>query len=223
MASERDRVLAQIGVSRETAEALDTYVALLRRWQTVKNLVGPATLDQVWARHILDSAQLVPLRSTAKIWMDLGSGAGFPALVIATLLRDQKGVAVHLVESNGRKCAFLREVIRTLKLPAQVHADRIESVLASPPPGIEVLTARALASLSDLFRYGERLLTTGTVGLFPKGQDLADELTEAAKYWRIQASDVQSVTDPKARILIVEQLARRVPSDIHPEGGGHVD
>lgn len=223
MANERDGVLSQIGVSRETAEALDTYVALLRRWQGVKNLVGPATLEQVWSRHILDSAQLVPLRPSARRWMDLGSGAGFPGLVIAALLREQEGVEVHLVESNGRKCAFLREVIRTVRLPARVHADRIESVLAAPPPGIEVLTARALAPLADLLRLGESLLTTGTVGLFPKGQDLADELTDAAKYWRIQASDVQSVTDPKARILIVERLARRVDSDIHPEGGGHVD
>ena len=221
MGDDRAEALARLRVSRETADALDTYVALLRRWQTIKNLVGPATLPQVWTRHILDSAQLAPLQPKARRWLDLGSGAGFPGLVIAILLRDAEGTDVHLVESNGRRCAFLREVIRALGLPARVHADRIETVLSAPPPAIEVLTARALAPLTDLLRHGESLLTTGTVGLFPKGQDLADELTEASKYWRIQASDVQSVTDPKARILMVEKLSRRSTS--HPEGGGHVE
>jgi 16S rRNA (guanine527-N7)-methyltransferase len=187
-------------------------VALLERWQAIKNLVGPGTLASVWTRHVADSAQLADLAPQARTWLDIGSGAGFPGLVVAILLRDRPGFRMHLVESNGRKCAFLRAVGRTLGLPVTVHDGRIEAVLPHLQRPVDVVSARALAPLRDLLALTETLLTTGTLGLFPKGQDVGDELTEASKYWRIQASTVASRTDPKARIVVVTQVSRAVES-----------
>lgn len=209
---DRAEALRLVPVSRETAALLDQYVSLLTRWQAAKNLVGPATLDHAWTRHIADSAQLVALVPDARTWVDLGSGAGFPGLVVACLQRDVPGMMVHLVESNGRKCAFLREAIRLLKVPAKVHDGRIEAVLDGWQGRVDVVSARALAPLSDLLHLGRKLLTTGAVGIFPKGQDVDEELTEAAKYWKIQASTVASKTDPKARIVVVEKAEPRIVS-----------
>lgn len=208
--SDRERGLALLSVSRETEALFESYVALLMRWQAIKNLVGSATMPEVWTRHIADSAQIVRLVPGARRWLDIGSGAGFPGLVVAILLRHVAGAQVHLVESNGRKCAFLRDVARTLQLPVTVHDGRIASVLPQLVPDFDAVSARALAPLRDLLGMTESLLTTGTLGVFPKGQDVGDELTEASKYWRIQASTVESQTDPKARIVLVTQLSRLV-------------
>lgn len=212
--SEDDRATALrlVPVSRETETMFEAYVSLLRKWQTAKNLVGPSTLASVWTRHIADSAQLFALAPEAKRWVDIGSGAGFPGLVLAIMGRSTPGFHVDLIESNGRKCAFLRDVIRTLGLPATVHNGRIEAVLDSLPSPIDVLTARALAPLVDLLHLGRKLLTTGTLGLFPKGQDLEDELTSAAKYWIIQSTTAASITDAKGQILVVQSAAPRVVS-----------
>lgn len=187
------------------------YVALLRKWQAAKNLVGPSTLDTVWTRHIADSAQLFPLVPHARRWVDIGAGAGFPGLVLAIMGKSIPEFHVDLVESNGRKCAFLREVVRALGLPATVHNGRIEDVLEGLPRA-DVLTARALAPLPDLLRMGRKLLTTGCLGLFPKGQDLEDELTAAAKYWTIQTTMAASRTDAKGRILVVKSAEPRIVS-----------
>lgn len=210
-ATDRERGLDLMGVSRETEALFARYVDLLTRWQAIKNLVGPATLPEVWTRHLADSAQLAPLQPDAARWIDLGSGAGFPGLVTAILIRDRPDAEVVLVESNGRKCAFLREVIRQLGLPARVVAGRIEDVVPPFAGQVDVVTARALAPLTDLLRLSGKLLTSGAVGLFPKGQDVGDELTDAARYWRIQASTVASKTDPKARIVVVESLSPAEP------------
>jgi 16S rRNA (guanine527-N7)-methyltransferase len=209
---DRRSALRLVPVSRETETMFEAYVALLRKWQGAKNLVGPSTLDTVWTRHIADSAQLFALAPHARRWVDIGSGAGFPGLVLAIMGRSIPGFHVHLVESNGRKCAFLREVIRSLGLPATVHNGRIEDVLDGLPTPVDVLTARALAPLPDLLRLGRKLLTTGSLGLFPKGQDLEDELTAAAKYWSIQSTTVASRTDAKGRILVVQSAEPRVVS-----------
>jgi 16S rRNA (guanine527-N7)-methyltransferase len=209
--SDYERALALMDVSRETVSLFERYVELLNRWQAVKNLVGPATLGDVWTRHIADSAQLVALRPDAVRWVDMGSGAGFPGLVIAAQLKNRPGAQVHLIESNGRKCAFLRAVARDLELPATIHDARIEAVAETLVGHVDVVTARALAPLVDLLRLGGKLLTSGAVGLFPKGQDVGDELTEASKYWRIEASTVASKTDPKARIVIVNSASPRLP------------
>ena len=180
-AADRSRALAVVPVSRETERLFDQLVGLLTRWQRVKNLVGPATLATVWTRHVADSAQLPALVPHGLRWVDLGSGAGFPGLVIAILLRDRDGAEVHCVESNSRKCAFLREVARTLSLPVVVHDGRIEDVLPTLAGRVDVVTARALAPLVDLLTMSSGLLTTGALGLFPKGQDVGDELTQESK------------------------------------------
>lgn len=194
-----------LGVSRETAEKLRLYVNELRRWQAIKNLVGPSTLDDIWTRHIADSAQLIRLRPEAKRWLDLGSGAGLPGLVIAILLGN--GAEVHLVESNSRKCAFLRAAIRATGAGAVVHEGRIEDVVGQFDGRIDVVTARALAPVERLLPMVKDLLRAGAVGIFPKGQDLDAELTEASKSWRITADVAPSLTDAAAGILVVSEAS----------------
>ena len=203
--SSRESVLAAYNVSRETSQRLDILVAELARWQRIKNLVGPDTLAQVWTRHIADSLQLLAIEPQARIWLDLGSGAGFPGLVIAVALAG-KGAEVHLVESNGRKCAFLRHAARLTGAPARIHEARLEAVVAGFAGGIEVVTARALAPLTQLLAWTEPLLKTGAVGLFPKGREAQAELTAAAKSWRLDAELIPSRTDPSARIVRISAL-----------------
>jgi 16S rRNA (guanine527-N7)-methyltransferase len=204
---DRDRVLASAGVSRETAQRLDLYVAQLRRWQTVKNLVGPATLTEVWTRHIADALQLRAIAPEAETWLDLGAGAGLPGLVLAIAGHERPGFQVDLVESNARKCAFLTETARLTGAPAKVHNARIEQVIAAHR-GVAVVCARALAPLTQLLAWAEPLLTTGTVGLFPKGRDVQSELTEAAQRWRFVYDLVPSRTESEARIVRVTTLSR---------------
>lgn len=200
--ADRTRGLALTPVSRETEARLDRFVALLLQWQQHTNLIAPSTETAIWTRHIADSLQLVDLAPNAKIWVDLGSGGGFPGLVIACALADKPGVQVHLVESTGKKAAFLREAARICDAPATVHAERIADFVKHAPHHIDVVTARALAPLNKLLAEASPLLKKGVIGLFPKGQDVATELTEAAKCWKIQMSLVPSRTDPKARIVV---------------------
>ena len=189
------------GVSRETLERLVVYEALLRKWQKTINLVGPKTLDEAWSRHFLDSAQLFPLLpESARVLVDLGSGAGFPGLVLAIM-----GVPeVHLIESDVRKGAFLREAARATGAPVTVHSKRIEAVQALQA---DVLTARALAPLKDLLEWGGRFLTAGGVALFLKGQNVEDELTDSTKYWMMRTERFDSVTDPSGSILRLTGIA----------------
>jgi 16S rRNA (guanine527-N7)-methyltransferase len=202
---DRARVLAGSRVSRETAERLDLYVAQLRRWQPIKNLVGPATLDEVWRRHIDDALQLLDLAPEARTWLDLGSGAGIPGLILA-IAGSERGIQVDLVESNARKCAFLTETARLTGAPARVRNARIESVIDAYV-GIEIVCARALAPLAQLLTWTEPLLKTGTTGLFPKGRDVQAELTQAAAQWTVVNDLVPSRTDSEARIVRVTALA----------------
>ena len=185
LAADRARGLALTPVSRETEARLDRFVALLLQWQQHTNLIAASTEPLIWTRHIADSLQLLDLAPDAKIWIDLGSGAGFPGLVIACALADTPGVHVHLVESIGKKAAFLREAARVCGAPAIIHAERIADFLKHAPPRIDAVTARALAPLNKLLGEASPLLKKGTIGLFPKGQDVATELTEAAKCWKI--------------------------------------
>jgi 16S rRNA (guanine527-N7)-methyltransferase len=196
-------------VSRETEERLALLVTELARWQTAKNLVSSATLSDVWTRHIADSLQLFTLAEDREIWLDLGSGGGFPGLVIGICLAEQGRGHVHLVESNSRKCAFLRHAARLTGAPVSVHNARIEGVIGDFPGKIDVVCARALAPLPLLLDWCNELLRSGALGLFPKGQHLDAELTEASKYWKIQASTVSSVTDSTARILLVRAAEKR--------------
>jgi len=203
LTADRARGLGLTPVSRETEARLDCFVALLRQWQQRMNLIAPSTELTVWTRHIADSLQLLDLAPGAKIWVDLGSGGGFPGLVIACALADTPGAQVHLIESNGKKAGFLREAARITGAAAAIHAERIAEFVKHAPEHIDVVTARALAPLNKLLAEASPLLKTGTTALFPKGQDVAAELTAAAKCWKIQPSLVPSRTDPNARIVVV--------------------
>ncbi|PTM40433.1 16S rRNA (guanine(527)-N(7))-methyltransferase RsmG [Bosea sp. 124] len=207
--SDRGRALRLTPVSRETEERLALLVSELARWQAAKNLVSSATLTDVWTRHIADSLQLCGLAPEASRWLDLGSGGGFPGLVIGICLAEQPGGRIDLVESNSRKCAFLRHAARLTGAPVTVHAARIDDVIGDFVGRVDVVTARALAPLPQLLEWCKDLLRTGTLGLFPKGQHLDTELTEASRYWKIQASTVSSVTDGAARILMVRAAEKR--------------
>ena len=168
-----------------------------------------ATLPQLWTRHVADSLQLIDLAPHAKVWVDLGSGGGFPGMPIACALADEPGAMVHLVESNGKKAAFLREAARITKVPAKVHQERAEKFGESCRETVHAVTARALAPLKTLCDQAFPLIARGALGLFPKGQDVDAELTEAAKYWSIEASKVPSKTSSEGSIVIVQGLKRR--------------
>ncbi len=196
---------AGLNVSRETKDKLDLLERELRRWQAIKNLVGPATLDRIWDRHIVDSLQLLDLAPEAKTWVDLGSGAGFPGLVLA-IAGQERGLKVHLVESNSRKCAFLRQIARLTGASAIVHEARLEVVIPSFVGKADVVSARALAALPQLLEWTEPMLKAGTIGLFPKGRDAESELTEARKRWTFKADILPSRTDSEARILRITSI-----------------
>jgi 16S rRNA (guanine527-N7)-methyltransferase len=209
LAADRARALALTPVSRETLDRLDRFVETLLAWQQRINLIAPSTEPKLWTRHIADSLQLLALAPQAKTWVDLGSGGGFPGLVIACALADKPGARVHLVESSTKKAAFLREAARATGAPAQIHAIRIEDFVENLAMAVDVVTARALAPLVRLLAATYPLLKTGTLGLFPKGQDVDAELTEAAKCWSIQSSLAPSLTDPKAKIVRVTGINKR--------------
>jgi 16S rRNA (guanine527-N7)-methyltransferase len=205
MSSSAEDHLAGLGVSRETREKLSLLEQELRRWQAIKNLVGPGTLDRIWDRHIVDSLQLLDLAPEARMWLDLGSGAGFPGLVLAIAGFD-RGLKVDLVESNSRKCAFLRHVARLTGIRATIHEARLESVVPGFVGRTDVVSARALASLTKLLEWTEPLLKAGTTGLFPKGRDAEIELTEARESWTFDLKILPSRTDPEARILRITSI-----------------
>jgi len=207
LAADRTRALALTPVSRETADRLDRFVALLLATQSHTNLIGPATVPETWTRHIADSLQLIDLAPDAKAWLDIGSGAGFPGVVIACAFADRADTVVHLVESQGKKAAFLRQVVADLALSAVVHHQRVEALSADMAP--EAITARAVAPLPKLLGYVAPYLKSGAKALLPRGQDVEVELTEAAKYWKIEAELAPSRTHPASRILIVHALRRR--------------
>ncbi len=208
-----EAALAGFDVSRETRERLAVLVAELRRWQRAKNLIGPGTLDAIWSRHVADSIQLFDLAPNSKAWLDLGSGAGFPGLVIAIMLHGREGAQVHCVESNGRKCSFIRHAARMTEAPVKVHNARIEDAMQSFVGKVDVLTARALAPLPRLLDLTAPLLTTGVPGLFPKGDSAFGELTDARESWKFEYDIFPSRTDPRGQILRIgcleqAQLAR---------------
>ncbi len=197
---------ASVPVSRETMARLDALAALLVRWTQRINLVSKSTLPDLWRRHILDSAQLVShIPSDAHRLADLGSGGGFPGLVLAAMT----DLDIHLIESDGRKCAFLREAARTMGKAVTIHNTRIESA-----PGIDadIVTARALAPLGQLLTYARPILRQDGKCLFLKGTTLQTELTDAKKIWHIDSTQHRSLSDPSSWILRVGAF-HRVESD----------
>lgn len=197
---------ALLGVSRETMERLGRYESLLIKWQKSINLVSASTLPELWRRHMLDSAQLAALApESARRWADLGSGGGFPGLVVAILLAGRPGFEMHLVESDQRKCIFMREVARATEAPATIHNCRIED-FAGGQGAFDVVSARALAPLDRLLGWAAPLFGPQTVGLFLKGQGVQDELTLARKSWIFEADLHPSQSDPAGSVLMLRGL-----------------
>jgi 16S rRNA (guanine527-N7)-methyltransferase len=217
LTADRAAALRLTPVSRETLARLDTFVETLLTWNARTNLIAASTVPHLWTRHVADSLQLLDLAPNAKTWVDLGSGAGFPGLMIAIALADTPGTKVHLVESSTKKSAFLREAARLTSAPAVVHAERIEKFVDAFRGPVDAVTARALAPLKLLLDQSVSLLKTGALGLFPKGQDVDAELTAATKYWNIKVNLAPSRTDPKGRIVVVQALE---PSAGTTRGGG---
>ena len=209
MDSDKTAALALTPVSRETEARLDRFVELLLQWQAKTNLVAPSTLPHLWTRHIADSLQLLTLAPSAKVWVDLGSGGGFPGVVLACALADTSGAVVHLVERNARKAAFLREALRVAGARGVVHGKRIEDIVDSPAGPIDCVTARALAPLHELVGFAEPLVRRGAKAFFLKGQDVGAELTEATKYWNIQPILHASLTGGQGWIVELDSIARR--------------
>jgi 16S rRNA (guanine527-N7)-methyltransferase len=207
--SDKAAALALIPVSRETEVRLDRYLALLREWQAKTNLVAPSTLPQLWSRHVADSLQLLKLAPSAKTWADLGSGGGFPGIVLACALAETPGAMVHLVERNGKKAAFLREALRVTAVPGLVHAEGIEDTVETLAAPIDCVTARALAPLHQLIGFAEPLVRKGAKALFLKGQDVEVELTEATKYWNIKPNLHSSLTGRHGWIVELDRIERR--------------
>ena len=190
-------------VSRETLDRLKTYAALLEDWNTLHNLVSTASLATLWQRHFWDSAQIASLISpTAKTLVDLGSGAGFPGLVVAELRPDMR---VTVIESTAKKCRFLAATRDALGLTIDIRQARIEE---TPPQPFDVITARACAPLTDLLAYAQRFWGHDTRALFHKGQNLVAELTQAHKSWRIESEQHASRSDPSGIILEIRELQR---------------
>jgi 16S rRNA (guanine527-N7)-methyltransferase len=197
----RDGFGRLVPVSRETLERLEAYAGLLRTWNRRINLVGANTMGDIWRRHILDSAQLAPhVPRPARILVDLGSGAGLPGLVLALL----GTVEAHLVEADQRKAAFLREAVRVTGANAKIHAARAEKL---PPLAADIITARAVAPLPELLTLAQRFARPDTRMLFLKGRTAADELTLAAKSWKMAVQSFPSVSDPGGMVLILEAVS----------------
>lgn len=192
-------------VSRGTLDRLESYARLLVQWQAKINLVAPGTLGEVWHRHFADSAQLVRLApaGTAK-WLDLGSGAGFPGLVVATLLAEAGACRVILCESDTRKAAFLADVKRKLGLAVDIISARIETDSTHVSVGqVDVVSARALAPLERLLPLAAPFFHERTVGLFLKGREAEREIVDVAKGWRFEADLKPSLTDREGRIVVI--------------------
>ena len=210
LAEDRDRALQLTPVSRETLARLDRFVEIFLAQQQRMNLIARSSIPQLWTRHIADSLQLLPLaNATVSTWVDLGSGGGFPGLVIACAMAERPNAVVHLVESTKKKAAFLAEAARHIGAPAIVHPVRIEDFVKNFDVRPDAITARALAPLEQLLALAYPLSKTGAQSLFPKGQDVESELTKAAKYWKFEPILVPSKTNPLSRIVIVGHWERR--------------
>ena len=203
--ADRAASLKLVSMTPAVEARLALYAELLLKWQRVINLVAASTLPYLWTRHFADSLQVQAAAPDALTWVDLGSGAGFPGLVTAIALADVPGARVHLIDSDERKCAFLRAVSRETGAPAVVHIGRIEDVtpaiLAEP---VDAVSARALAPLPQLLDYAAPFLHKGAVGVFLKGQHVEGELTDSATPSRYDIKMLKSRTSNSAHLLIVK-------------------
>ncbi|MBR7159187.1 MAG: 16S rRNA (guanine(527)-N(7))-methyltransferase RsmG [Alphaproteobacteria bacterium] len=195
--------LESVTVSRETIEKLKIYAELLKKWQKTINLVSSATIPDMWQRHFLDSAQLIKyFPKGAKKLVDMGSGAGFPVLVLA-LLNPNPELEIHAIESDTRKVAFMREVIRNCQLTVNVHNCRIEQTAPFPA---QIITARALAPLRDLLTYVHPFITNDSVCLFLKGQNIDTEIKDMHRKWNAEIDLQPSLSDPSGKVAIIRNV-----------------
>lgn len=203
--TDADRFAEQTDVSRETLERLQVYADLLEKWNPRINLVAPATLPKLWTRHFLDSAQVFDLApKDVRHWVDLGTGGGFPGMVVA-ILASQSDTAFTFVESDQRKATFLRTVIRAVGVQANVIAQRIE---ATEPLNADVVSARALAPLPELLGLCARHLAPGGIALLPKGARADAEIAKALETWRFRCEKTPSRTEDGAVILKISEMRR---------------
>jgi 16S rRNA (guanine527-N7)-methyltransferase len=218
LAADRAAALKLTPVSRETEARLERYVDLLLQWQAKTNLVATSTLPNLWTRHISDSLQLLAIAPTAKVWIDLGSGGGFPGIVLACAMAEVSGATVHLVERNAKKAAFLREALRVTDSPGQVILADIGNSVETFAGKVDCVTARALAPLHQLIAFAEPLVQRGAKALFLKGQDVEAELTEATKYWKIKPSLHSSRTGGRGWIVELDRIERQDPFAVATHG-----
>jgi 16S rRNA (guanine527-N7)-methyltransferase len=205
LAEDRREALRLVPVSRETGERLAVYVDLLAHWRKKTNLIAESTFPTVWTRHIADSAQLLALAPEAKRWIDMGSGAGFPGLVIAIQLAAVPGAIVHLVESDQRKCAFLREAIRVTQAPATIHATRVEAIDRANLGPVDAVTARAFAPLPLTLKLARTWIERGAVGVFPRGESAKDQVAALPEAPLYAIELIPSLVNPKAGILRIRK------------------
>jgi 16S rRNA (guanine527-N7)-methyltransferase len=205
LAENRREALRLLPVSRETEQRLAAYVDLLARWRKTTNLIAESTYPSIWTRHIADSAQLLALAPAARRWVDMGSGAGFPGLVIAIQLADAPGAVVHCIESDQRKCAFLREAVRATGAAATIHPLRVEAIDPSSLGPVDAVAARAFAPLPLTLKLARPWIERGAVGVFPRGESARDQLAALPEASAYAIEVLPSLIDPKAAILRIRQ------------------
>jgi 16S rRNA (guanine527-N7)-methyltransferase len=208
MNADRAKALALVPVPAAVEARLATYVELLGRWRKITNLVSEATFAEVWTRHIADCAQLLALAPRATRWVDMGSGAGFPGMVIAIQLAEVPGARVRCLESDQRKCAFLREVARATGAPAEIHARRIESIDPNSLAPVDAVTARAFAPLPQLLEFAKVWIAQGAIGVFPRGRSAEAQLETLPVAPNLAIESVASKLDPEAAILRVRSASK---------------
>jgi 16S rRNA (guanine527-N7)-methyltransferase len=201
LADDRQAALRLVPVSRETEDRLAAFVELLDRWRRTTNLISNSTFASVWTRHIADSAQLIALAPEAKIWVDMGSGAGFPGLVIAIQFADVPGALVHCIESDGRKCAFLREAARATGAAAVIHPQRVEAIEPESLGAVDAVTARAFAPLPPTLKLARPWMERGAIAVFPRGESARDQVAALPEATAYAIEALPSVVNPKAAIL----------------------
>jgi len=197
--------LRLVPVSHETEARLAIFVDLLDRWRRKTNLIADSTFPSVWTRHIADCAQLLALAPNARRWVDMGSGAGFPGLVIAIQLADVPGAAVHCIESDSRKAAFLREAARTVGAAATIHPVRVEDVAPESLGPVDAVTARAFAPLPLTLKLARPWMERGAVAVFPRGESARDQIAALPEARVYAIETMSSVVNPKAAILRIRQ------------------
>jgi len=203
-------LMSSYSVSRETIERFVAYQAILTKWAPRINLVGASTLGSFWHRHILDSVQILPLaRPEAKSWVDFGSGAGFPGLVIAALLESLDGAHITLIEASTKRCGFLREAARAMQVHVDIVNDRLEDVLPRP---VDIITARAFTALDRLLNYAGPWQGPQTQALFPKGEEVSAELAQASTNWLFKSTIHPSVSDVRGCIVEITECQARTGS-----------